>query len=177
MSHRSTFLIATLVACTAGAAQLAAQQDTSAMQHDTTMMDHGSMDKGSMDHGSMDKGSMEKGAMGMAGDNMFMGAAGQKAGGDYQMTDEGGKSRLTLTDNFAVAPAADLYLVLANGDTPDKSALYLGKLKQPAGAQSYDLPKGKDLSGFTHLLVWSKKEKRAVASAAWHPAGGAMNHM
>ncbi|MEO7473900.1 MAG: hypothetical protein ABIY46_01030 [Gemmatimonadales bacterium] len=54
----------------------------------------------------------------------------------------------------------------------------LGKLKQSHGGQSYDLPKGKDLSGFTHLLVWSKKEKRAVAAAEWHPGtGGAMEHM
>jgi hypothetical protein len=33
------------------------------------------------------------------------------------------------------------------------------------------MPKGKDLSKFTKLLVWSKKEKRAAASADWHPAG------
>jgi len=51
-------------------------------------------------------------------------------------------------------------------------------LKQEDGSQTYDLPKGKDLSMYTTLLVWSKKEKRAVASAEWHAAsGGMMDHM
>jgi hypothetical protein len=123
------------------------------MQHDSTMMDKGA-------------------------NMMFMGAAGQKAAGDYAITGAAGKQQLTLTDDFSVAPGSDLYLVLANGDTPDKGAVWLGKLQRATGAQTYDLPKGKDLSKFTRLLVWSKKEKRAAASADWHPAGGgSMGHM
>ena len=60
----------------------------------------------------------------------------------------------------------------------DRMSIWLGKLQHATGAQTYDLPKGKDLSKFTKLLVWSKKEKRAAASADWHPAGaGAMGHM
>jgi hypothetical protein len=46
----------------------------------------------------------------------------------------------------------------------------LGKLKQAAGGQTYDLPKGEDLGPYTTLLVWSKKEKRAVTRAD-PPAG------
>ncbi len=183
MSYRTNLSAAMLLACTVAAAPLAAQQDTSMMQHDSTMMQHDSsmMDHGSMGHEQMmghdSAMGMEKG-MDQKANMMFMGAAGQKAAGDYAITEAGGKQQLTLTDDFSVASGSDLYLVLANGDTPDKGALWLGKLQHATGAQAYDLPKGKDLSKFTKLLVWSKKEKRAAASADWHPAGaGEMGHM
>ena len=189
MSHRTTLSAAVLLACTVAAAPLAAQQDTSMMQHDSTMMQHDSTmmqhDSTMMDHGAMSHDRMmgHDSAMGMdksmdeGANTMFMGAAGQKATGDYAITEAGGKHQLTLTDDFSVASGSDLYLVLANGDAPDKGALWLGKLQHATGAQAYDLPKGKDLSKFTKLLVWSKKEKRAAATADWHPAeGGAMGH-
>ena len=184
MSHRTTLSAAVLLACTVAAAPLAAQQDTSSMMpHDSTMMQHDStmMDQGSMSHDQMmghdSAMGMEKG-MDKGANMMFMGAAGQKAAGDYAITDVGGKQQLTLTDDFSVTSGSDLYLVLANGDTPDKGAVWLGKLQHATGGQTYDLPKGKDLSKFTRLLVWSKKEKRAAAAADWHPAGdGAMGHM
>lgn len=172
MSHCTNLSAAVLLACTLAAAPLAAQQDTSMMQHDSAMMDKGSMSHDKMMNHDSAMG-MDKGA-----NMMFMGAAGQKASGDYSITGAAGKQQLKLTDDFAVAPGSDLYLVLANGDTPDKGALWLGKLQHATGAQAYDLPKGKDLSKFTKLLVWSKKEKRAAASADWHPeGGGAMEHM
>ncbi len=177
MSRRTDLSTAILLACTFAAAPLAAQQDTSMMKKDSAMMDKGSMSHDSM----MDKGSMgHDSAMGMdkGANMMFMGAAGQKAAGDYAITEAGGKQQLKLTDDFAVAPGSDMYLVLANGDTPDKGAVWIGKLKNATGAQTYDLPKGKDMTKFTKLLVWSKKEKRAAATADWHPAaGGSMEHM
>ena len=183
MSHRTTLSGAVLLACAVAAAPLAAQQDTSMMQHDSTMMQHDStmMDHGSMSHDQMmghdSTMGMDKG-MDTGASMMFMGAAGQKAAGDYAITEADGRQQLTLTDDFSVASSSDLYLVLANGDTPDRGALWLGKLQHATGAQTYDLPKGKDLGTFTKLLVWSKKEKRAAASADWHPAGGgAMRHM
>jgi hypothetical protein len=182
MSHRTLLSATVLLACTVAAAPLAAQQDTSMMQHDSSMMQH---DSTMMDHGSTSHEQMmgHDSAMGMdkgmdhGASMMFMGAAGQKAAGDYAITEAAGKQQLTLTDDFSVASGSDLYLVLANGDTPDQGALWLGKLQRATGAQAYDLPKGKDLSKFAKLLVWSKKEKRAAASADWHPAGkGAMGH-
>ena len=187
MSHRTTFPAAVLLACTVAAVPLAAQQDTSMMQHDSSMMQH---DSTTMDHGSMNPDQpnhdqmmghdsatgMDKG-MDQGANMMFMGAAGQKVAGDYDIAEADGKQQLTLTDDFSIASGSDLYLVLANGDTPDKGALWLGKLQHATGAQTYDLPKGKNLGSFTKLLVWSKKEKRAAASADWHPADeGAMGH-
>lgn len=180
MPGRTTFPISpvSLLACAviAGAAlaptPLAAQQDTGMMHHDSAMMDHGQM----MEHDNMSMGHDD--AMDKGSNMMFMGAAGQKAAGDYEISDAGGKQQLKLTDDFAVPPGADLYLVLASGPTPDATSLYLGKLKQVKGGQTYDLPKGKDLGKYTTLLVWSKKEKRAVASAEWHAtSGGMMDHM
>ncbi len=138
---------------------LGAQQDTGMMQHDSTKMGHGAM----IGHDSA-----------MGPDMMFMGAADLKAAGDYEIAGTESKPQIKLTDNFSVEPAPDLYLVLATGKTPDKEALYVAKLKQAQGSQSYDLPKGKDLTKYTTLLIWSKKQSRAVASAEWHPSGGGM---
>jgi hypothetical protein len=175
MSRHTKLSATALLACAFAAMPLAAQQDTGMMmQHDSAMMDHGQMDN-SMKHDEQMMG--KDSAMGGGANLMFMGAAGQRAAGDYEITEAEGKQQLKLTDDFAVAAGPDLYLVLANGDTPDKKSLYLGKLKQATGGQAYDLPKGKDLGTYTTLLVWSKKDKRAVASAEWHPtSGGMMEH-
>ena len=67
--------------------------------------------------------------------------------------------------------------MLSAGDTPDRNALDLGKLKKSQGGQSYDLPQGKDLSKYRKLLIWSKKLNRPVASAELHASGGEMGHM
>jgi electron transfer DM13 len=160
--------------------RLAAQQDSTMMSHDSAMampaetgMSHDSM----MDHGKM----MDHDTMGMGreGTMRFAGIDGQKAAGGYQLTETaGGKRQLTLGNDFSVTPAPELYLVLANGSTPDAKALWIGKLKQPAGTQTFDLPKGKDLAGYTTLLVYSKKGRQAVASAQWHATSGKMmDHM
>jgi hypothetical protein len=167
----------------------AAQQDTGSMAHDSamampmahdsammsdsSMMSHDSMghDSMSMSHDSM---KMDHGMSMGAGSMMFTGAGGREASGDYSVSAKDGKPQLALTDRFAVSSAPDLNLVLGSGPTPGKDALWVGKLKRATGAQTYDLPKGKDLSRYSTLLVWSKKEKRAVASAEWHAPAGAM---
>lgn len=172
MSRRTT-LVTSLLALACAAAPLAAQEEGGMMAHDTAMMDHGEM----MDHGQMMDHDSAMGTK-MGADRMFMGVAGGKAAGDYEIVTEKGKQRLRLTEDFRVPSAPDLYLVLASGDTPDAAAVYVAELKRPSGAQTYDLPKGKDLSLYSRLLVWSKKEKRAVASAEWHAGNDdAMGHM
>ena len=185
MSFRpSCSLAATLIiAASVSPAALAAQQDSAMMAHDSAMampadtgmaMSHDSMmDRGKMSHDSMmDRGKMmdhDKMMMDHEGAMKFTGTDGQKAAGGYQLTETGaGKHQLTLGKDFAATPAPDLYLVLANGSTPDSKALWIGKLKQATGTQTFDLPKGKDLTGYTTLLVYSKKTKQTVASAEWH---------
>ena len=91
-----------------------------------------------------------------------------------EVVEQDGKQRLQLTDDFAVAAAPELYLVLASGDAPDDGGLYLAKLEHPQGAQAYDLPEGRDLGKYTRLLVWSKQENRALASAEWQSGHGVM---
>ena len=165
---------------TFGTQSLAAQQGGT-MEKDSAgmakkdMMDKKGMEMKGMEH-KMDSGKMMgDSGMAMHANMMFMGAKGQEAAGDYEVASADGKSTLNLTDHFSVSAAPDLYLVLSNGPAPSDNSLYIGKLKQTHGAQHYELPKGKDLAGFTTLLVWSKKEKRAVATAEWH-APDAMGH-
>ena len=51
-------------------------------------------------------------------------------------------------------------------------------VKQPGGTQTFDLPKGKDLTGYTTLLIYSKKSRQTIASAEWHTTSGKMmDHM
>lgn len=178
---RITPAFAALVALVCAAAPLAAQEDTAMMAHDSTMGDHGAAmhDGKTMDDKMMDDDKMmHDGGEAMEADRMFAGTGEGKAAGDYEIVEVDGKRKLRLTQDFAVPAARDLYLVLTTGDEPGVGALYLGKLARSAGGQTFDLPKGKDLSGYTRLLVWSKKEKRAVAGAPWHPEDGhAMDKM
>lgn len=144
-------------------AALPAQQDSSMMKHDSAMMGHpGQM----MGHDSA-----------MAQNMMFMGAETHKAAGDYEIVETKGKQQIKFTDDFSVDQTPELHVVLSAGDTPDRNALDLGKLKKREGSQRYDLPKGTDLSKYRKLLIWSKKLKRPVASAELHASGGAMEHM
>ena len=142
---------------------LQAQRDSSMMQHDSAMMDHPDQ---MMGHDSA-----------MAPNMMFMGAETHKAAGDYEIVETKGKQQIKFTDDFSVDQAPKLHVVLSAGDTPDRNALDLGKLKKRQGGQSYDLPKGTDLSKYRNLLIWSKKLNRPVASAELHASGGEMKHM
>jgi hypothetical protein len=160
-----------LAGCTLLPASLWAQndsgmmaKDTGAMAKDHEMMGHDSMmgHEGMMGHDSM------------AADMMFMGAGEHKAAGDYTIEEKNGKQQITLTADFAVEPAGDTWLVLANGDAPDAGSVYVAKLKSPKGAQAYTVPKGTDLSKYTKLVVWSKKSKSLLASADLSVGGGRM---
>ena len=135
---------------------LAAQHDSAMMSHDSAMMQESGMKK---DHDEM------MGHEAMEPNMMFMSAAGHKAAGDYEITEANGKQQIKLTSDFAVDKAPDLYLVLAGADHPDAQSVYVAKLNNATGAQSYDVPKGTDLSKFSKLLVWSKKSNTLIASA------------
>lgn len=143
-------------------------QDSTMMTHDSAMMGDG--DKAMMDHGDTMAGHDSA----MAPNMMFMGAENHHAAGDYEIVEVKGKQQLKFTDDFSVDQAPDLRVILSAGDIPDAAALDLGKLKKVKGGQSYDLPKGTDLSKYTRLLVWSKKTNQTVASAELHGAGKGM---
>ena len=153
-------------------------------QADSGMTDHGAgMSQGEMmghDSGMMqDKGMAHEDAMGhdaLEPNRMFMGASGHKAAGDYAIEESDGKTRITLTPDFAIDDNGDAYLVLAAGDIPGKDAVWLGKVKSGKAGQSFTLPKGTDLSRYTKVLVWSKKSASALASAELAAQGGMMQH-
>jgi len=147
-------------------APLHAQNDSAMMKHDAAKMhaDSGMMKK---DHGIM-------GHEGMEPNMMFMGAPGHKAAGDYEIAEVNGKQQIKLTPDFGVENAPDLYLVLATSETPDARSVYVAKLRSAKGSQSYDIPKGTDLSKYTKLLVWSKKSNALIASADLASSGHMM---
>ena len=133
------------------------------MKHDSGMMKKDQM----MDHRSMAHEAMEP-------NMMFMAPGGHKAAGDYEIVSANGKQQIKLTPDFAVDNAPDTYLVLASGDQPNPQSVFVAKLQSPTGGQSYDLPKGTDLSKYTKLLVWSKKTRSLLASAELAESGHVM---
>ncbi len=171
MSHTSPPVCAPGLAILVGLvllspAPLHAQHDSAMMKHDAAMM-HGDSGMMKKDHGMM-------GHDGMEPNMMFMGAGGHKAAGDYEIAEVNGKQQIKLTPDFGVDQAPDLYLVLATSETPDARSVYVAKLKSATGSQSYDIPKGTDLSKYTKLLVWCKKFNVLIASADLASSGHMM---
>lgn len=150
---------------------LYAQHDSAMMKHDPAMMN---ADSGMMESGMMKKNHEMMGHEAMEPNMMFMGAAGHKAAGDYEIAKVNGKQQIKLTPDFGVDKAPDLYLVLATSETPDAQSVYVAKLKSATGSQSYDIPMGTDLSKYTKLLVWSKKSNALIASADLASSGHMM---
>lgn len=152
-------------------APLHAQHDSAMMKHDPAMMH---ADSGQMESGMMKKDHEMMGHEGKEPNMMFMGAGGHKAAGDYEITEANGRQQIKLTSDFGVENAPDLYLVLATSETPDARSVYVAKLKSATGSQSYDVPKGTELSKYTKLLVWSKKSNTLIASADLASSGHMM---
>jgi Electron transfer DM13 len=154
---------------------LYAQNDSAMMKHDTTMtMGH---DSAMMGHDSGMAGMKDEHMMGkdgMAPNMMFMSAESHKAAGDYEIVENKGKQQIKLTPDFSVDQAPDTYLVLATSDQPDDHSVYLGKVRNPKGSQTFDVPKGTDLSKFSKLLVWSKKTGTLLGSADLAASGHMM---
>ena len=149
-------------------APLHAQHDSAMMKHDTAMMH--------ADSGMMKKDDKMMGHEAMKPNMMFMGAAGHKAAGDYEIAEVKGKQQIKLTPDFGVDKVPDLYLVLATSETPDARSVYVAKLKSAKGSQSYDIPKATDLSRYSKLLIWSKKSNALIASADLASSGHMMHN-
>jgi hypothetical protein len=145
------------------------------------MKDSMGMDQMGMDH---DRMGMEKGTMGMdkmademgmAAPGTMMGTEGHRVTGSVTVKEADGKSEVHLGDDFSVPSAKDLEVVLSrspNG-SPD-GVVKLGKLKKANGAQSYPIPAGTSVSEFSHLVLWSTKDKAMVATVSLAPTGDVM---
>ena len=173
MSHRFQFGLLALL--TLGArAPLAAQQDQ--MQHGE--MQHEGMKKDGM---GMDKNAMGKDGMAMdhgmvmAPHGTFAGSGGHSAGGSYAFVTEGDKTVLKLGPDFSVEKAPDVEVVLSAGPSVSKGAVFLGRLSKLSGPLVFELPAGTDLEAFSHIVLWSGKDK-AVLGVASLAGGGGMMH-
>ncbi|HEY6947907.1 MAG TPA: DM13 domain-containing protein [Gemmatimonadales bacterium] len=173
MSHRFQFGL--LAVLTLGArVPLAAQQDQ--MQH------------GEMQHDGMKKDGMGMGADAMGKDDMamdhgmrtalhgmFAGSGGHSAGGSYAFITEGDKTVLKLGPDFSVEKAPDVEVVLSAGPSVSKGAVFLGRLSKFSGPQVFEVPSGTDVEAFSHLVLWSGKDKAALGVASLAGGGGMMH--
>jgi hypothetical protein len=127
---------------------------------------------------------------GMASDKMMMGPTGTFAGskdhsasGSFTISGSGKDRKLELSDNFKVDEAPDIYVILSGATmTKDAGSLDLGKLKKMTGTQSFKIPESARLTGYTDVLLWSKKDGVVIGEAPLgsasmdHGAMGSMNH-
>ncbi len=172
----SRYARALLLGCTALGFGLcltrpAAGQSSDQMAKDTGMMAHDSMGKDAMGKDAMahDSGTA------MAPHGMIGGAEGHKASGAFEITTATGKSQVKLGDDFAVEKGPDVYVLLSRSERGGQSgSVNLGKLKKFRGAQTFDVPAGTELSGFSHLVLWCKKYNVTMATASLASTGDAM---
>jgi pentapeptide MXKDX repeat protein len=158
MSQRFQFVLLALLAL--GASPLAAQQDK--MQHDEMKKD--AMGKGDA-MGKDDAMAMDHG-MAMLPHGTFSGTDGHKAGGSFSLASEGGKTVLKLGTDFWADTGPDVNVALSSGPTVSEGAVFLGKLSKGSGAQTFEVPAGTDLRRFSHVVLWSKKDKAAYGDAS-----------
>ncbi|MEO8227258.1 MAG: DM13 domain-containing protein [Gemmatimonadota bacterium] len=132
-------------------------------------------DTGMMAHGSMGKDAMAKDGMAMPPHGMIGGAGGHKASGAFEITTTDGKSQVKLGDDFSVEKGPDVYVLLSRSAKGGQSgSVNLGKLMKFSGAQTFDVPAGTKLSGFSHLVLWCKKYNVTMATASLASSGDAM---
>lgn len=105
---------------------------------------------------------MMKDKMAMAGGH-FTGTDGHKASGSF--TIEAGT--IAFADDFVADRGPDVYVVLSPTPTvTDGKALYLGKLAKFNGKQSYTIPAGTNLAGYSHVVLWCKRYGKTMGLAA-----------
>jgi hypothetical protein len=87
--------------------------------------------------------------------------------------------RELVFENFAVADRPDLevWLVAADRVTTADDALSakrvsLGRLKKPAGNQTYRLPQELDVAVYRHVVVWSRRDRSPRLAALLQPRRG-----
>ncbi len=153
----------------------AAGQSSDKMAKDTGMMAHDSMGKDAMAKDGMSKDAMgHDSGMAMAPHGMIGGAEGHKASGAFEITTANGKSQVKLGDDFSVEKGPDVYVLLSRSEKGGQSgSVNLGKLKKFSGAQTFDVPAGTELSGFSHLVLWCKKYDVNMATASLASSGDA----
>ncbi len=88
-------------------------------------------------------------------------------------------ARELVFENFAIADRPDLevWLVAADrvasaDDALSAKRVSLGRLKKPAGNQTYRLPQELDVAVYRHVVVWSRRERSPRLAALLQPRRG-----
>lgn len=104
---------------------------------------------------------------------MFAGADNHVASGSYEIVMVDGKAVFQTSADLSVDPGApDVYVVLSAGPkVGKKDGVWLGKLTSHTGAQSFMIPADATLDGLTHVVLWCKKYRVPIGTAAFDPAG------
>jgi hypothetical protein len=165
---RTGLVLFALVATAAGVPARAARAQSD------TGMHGGAMKDGAMKDGAMKDGAMKDGAMGMGHGAMFMKAT-KLVMGSCMVGEDQGQHVLTFSDDFSIENSPTPYVALTTttgglGDSP----VWVGAVQHAKGAQRYVIPKGTDLARYTHVVIWDKKTKTALATAEL-TSGGAMS--
>jgi hypothetical protein len=126
-------------------------------------------------HGGMKDGTMKDG-MAMGRGAMFMKGTKSVAGG-YTIGEENGQHVLTFSSDFSVENSPTPYVILSTTTGLGDSPVWLGAVQHGKGAQRYIIPKGTDLSRYTHVVIWDKSTRMTIASADLASSGGAMSGM
>jgi Electron transfer DM13 len=130
---------------------LMASAATAQAQTDTAM--HDGMHDGMHDNMQMNMHS-----------TMFMKGTKPVTGG-YTLTEDQGQHVLTFSDDFSLGNSPTPYVILSTtaglGDAP----VWLGAVQRARGSQRYIIPKGTDLSRYTHVVIWDKTTMMTLATA------------
>ena len=132
-------------------------------------------DSGMMKDGAMHDGAM-KGGMGMAHGAMFMKGT-KSVMGTCTVVEDQGQHVLTFSDDFSIenSPTPFVVLTTTSGSLGD-SPVWVGAVQHMRGMQRYVIPKGTDLARYTHVVIWDKTTRTALANAEL-ASGGAMSGM
>lgn len=158
-THRMPALAVALMLALHPAGTLLAQEDGAMTKDHDAMQDSGA-----------------KGMMGPSVEGTIRGANGHMAAGTVHLLDAKGKRQLHFTADFAVDKAPDTYVTHASGPTPEQGAsTTVAKLTRFEGEQTFDLPAGTEPARYTHVVLWSKKQGKALGQAELHAAGAMMD--
>jgi hypothetical protein len=122
---------------------------------------------------SKDEGSMAK-STAMSG--MLHGAGGHRATGTVHLVAKGDKHQIHFTPDFKADAGSDVYVVLSKSEAPEAGSVQLGRLKHVAGEQTVEVPAKVDVSQYSHLLLWSKKDNVVIGMTDLADAGMSMDH-
>ena len=121
----------------------------------------------SKDHGSMAKPAPMSG--------MLHGAGNHHAAGTVHLLVTGDKHQIHFTSDFKADAGHDVHVLLGKSEAPAAESVDLGRLKHPAGEQMVDIPAKVDVSQYSHLLLWNKKDNTVIAMADLTTPGTSMD--